>query len=234
MLKIRKFKQMTENSAGQEVNSSTILNHTLKFISNQKIGLLIICFLSLAYSLYIGYNYQPLYRSTSILDTKEIIQRDVMKEMVHDYFKSTNLLSVKKHLIRTDAVKNGTRFYLDIYAHITDYSTIEKELINYINSNEIVQFNLANKIKTSSVIVEQLNKQLAGDSSVKNSKLEILKEIENLNQLLLITENFNPIEKGFGIAEEVEKIRAISIKSFFKAFLSGILVLFAIAYFKKN
>ena len=154
--------------------------------------------------------------------------------MVHDYFKSTKLLSVKKHLIRTDTVKNGTRFYLDIYAHITDYSTIEKELINYINSNEIVQFNLANKSKTSSVLVEQLNKQLAGDSSVKNSKLEILKEIENLNQLLLITENFNPIEKGFGIAEEVEKIRAVSIKSFFKAFLSGILVLFAIAYFKKN
>ena len=233
---------MTDNSKPQEVNSSTIINHLLKFILNHKFGLVAIVVLSIAYTLFIRSNYQPLYISTAILDTKEIIKRDVMKEMVHDYFKSTNHSSIKSHLIRTDTIKDGTRLYLDLYSHLTTYDSIEKELNSYLIKSEIIQLNIINKRKVSTLIIDELNKQISSDSLEKKNgfvngtknKLELIKEIEKQNEFMLIIDTYNPFEKSFGVADEIEKIRNISVKNFIKAFLSGIILLIILPYFKKK
>ena len=232
---------MIDNSEMPKLNSSTIINHLIKFILKNKFNLLIIFLLSIGYAIYLK-NHKILYRSTAIIDTKEIIKRDVMKEMVHDYFKSNNHPFIKSRLLRSDTIKNGTRFYLDIYSYSNSYEKIENELTKYLISSEIVIENLSVKHDLHTLILNELKAQINseslkksnGFSGNKNIKLSLLKDIEEQSQSLLFIDSYNPIEKGFGIPEEIEKIRSLFVKNFTKAFFSGLITLLFISFLRKK
>ena len=232
---------MIDNSEIPELNSSTIINHLIKFIFKNKFNLLIIFLLSIGYAIYLK-NHKILYRSTAIIDTKEIIKRDVMKEMVHDYFKSNNHPLIKSRLLRSDTIKNGTRFYLDIYSYSNAYKKIENELLAHLISSEIVIKNLSVKHDLYTLLLKELKVQMSSDSlrnsngfsDGKNIKLSLLKDIEEQSQSLLFIESYNPFEKGFGIPEEIEKIRNLFVKNFTKAFFSGLITLLFISFLRKK
>ena len=232
---------MIDNSQIPELNSSTIINHLIKFILKNKFKLLIVIIFSVGYALYLN-NYKILYRSTAIIDTKAIIKRDVMKEMVHDYFKSNNHPFIKSRLLRTDTLKNSTRFYLDIYSYSNSYKKIEKELTTHLVSSEIVAEKLSAKHDLHTLLLNELKDQISSESLKKsngfldgeNIKLSLLKDIEEQSQALLFIESYNPIEKGFGIPEEIEKIRSLFVKNFTKAFFSGLITLLFISFLRKK
>ena len=232
---------MIDNSEIPKLNSSTIINHLIRFILKNKFNLLIIFLLSIGYAIYLK-NHKILYRSTAIIDTKEIIKRDVMKEMVHDYFKSNNQPFIKSRLLRSDTIKNGTRFYLDIYSYSNSYEKIENELTTHLISSEIVVGKLSVKHDLHTLLLNELKNQISSVSLKKsngfvdgeNIKLSLLKDIEEQSQSLLFIESYNPIEKGFGIPEEIEKIRSLFVKNFTKAFFSGLITLLFISFLRKK
>lgn len=243
MLKIRKIEEMTSNKQTANNNeSSNVISHFLKFARNNKSGILIVFIFSIAYAIYIGYKYKPLYTSTGILDSKEVVKRDVMKEIVHDFFKYKEHLDIKTHQLRADTFKLGTRFYLDIYMFSSSTEKIESELLNYITSDSIIKNSINDKANSTLRIIKLINKQLLADTlnakngfiGNENTKLKLTEKLIEKQQLLVSLENYTPFQKSFGIPVVIEKTRINFIKNFFKCFISLIIVLLIFSNFKNK
>ena len=116
---------MNEHNIQDDKNLSNFLNYIIQFIISYKIFLLFIVILSIGYSFYMKSTYKPTYFSTAIIETYKLTERDVMKEIVNDFFRDiknqkskhkfeTTEKSYISHKIRSDTLKNSSRFYLDI------------------------------------------------------------------------------------------------------------------------
>lgn len=233
---------MTSNKQTSENNQSlNVASHLLKFARNNKIGILIVLILSISYAIYIGSNYQPLYTSTCILDSKKVVKRDVMKEIVHDFFKSNKDLAIKNHQLRSDTFKLSSRFYLDIYMFTNSTEEIESKLLDYILSDSLISNSITNKTKSVLTIIKLLNKQLSENSLIaangfdgqENIQLSLTEKLIEKQQLLVLFDNYSPFQKSFGIPVVIEKTRINFIKNFLKCFLSLFIVLLIFSNFKK-
>lgn len=243
MPKIRKIEEMTSNKQAADNNqSSNVTSHFLKFARNNKLGILIVFILSIAYATYIGYQYKPLYTCTAILDSKEVVKRDVMKEIVHDFFKSKEHLDIKTHQLRSDTFKLSTRFYLDLYLFSSSTEKIESELLNYITSDSLIKNSINENANSTIRIIKLLNNQLLADTlnvnngfiGNENTKLSLTEKLIEKQQLLISLENYTPFQKGFGVPIVIEKTRINFIKNFVKCFFSLIIILLIFSNFKNK
>ena len=233
------------NSNNQNPNhdqSLSIASHLITFSKNNKLGILIILTLAISYSIYMEYNNKLLYTCTSILDSKELVKRDVMKEIVHDFFKSEENLDIKNHQLRSDTFKLSTRFYLDLYLFSNSTEKIERQLLKYILSDSLIKNSLHNQTNSTAKIIKLLNEQLSNDSIIenngfignKNIKLSLTEKLIEKQQLLVSLQNYTPIKKSLGVPVIIEKASINFIKFFFKCFFSLSIVLIIILNFRNK
>lgn len=236
---------MNDHNIQDDNNLSNIINYIIQFVITYKLMLLVIVIISIGYSFYIKNTYKPTYFSSAIIETHEIIERDIMKEIVNDFFKNLQKqASLKKyettkknyisHKLRSDTIKNSSRFYLDIIIS-SDKNTkdIDVELTSHIINHEMIIKAKENKLKELNQLWSVLNKHLNKDTNIIKEISLIEKEINLTNQLKNI-ENYSPMDKGFGVPVLKENSRLLLIKNFCKAFISGILLFGFYIYLKKK
>lgn len=220
----------------KNINLSNIINKFLQTIFKNKIALLIIILFSFAYSFYIKNSYQATYQATAIINTYAVIERDVLKEVIHDYFKiqiNNNKNCIQYHKLR-EKEDSKNKFYLDIITNTKQCSkNTYDSLLNFIKINSIVL--KAVKYETTRLVYL--------DSSLKNKTQNTSDTTNYIYYLKKLAENkikkeylsdYNPIQKSFSLPTTIENIKLIFIKSFFKALFSGLALLLFFDYLKST
>ena len=235
---------MIEDNLEQEINISKLFYKAFNFLLRNKAYVLIIIIISKAYSLYMNNKEKPVYRSTAIIDTRDVVEIDVMREIINDFFKDINTSSkslqnnLKYSVInykKRDAGKLfPNRLYLDATISINNFKPLEEALVEYINDRKSIHILIEHKKEEYIELIRLINNMDSLNTGVTEETLNVIKNKIKYKRELTQLDNYNPIVNSFSIPTVYINERINLINNFIKVFISGLVLLILFSFLRKK
>ena len=235
---------MTEDSLEQEINISKLFNQLFNLFLDYKLYVILLIILSVGYSFYMNKKVKPVYTSTTIIDTRDVVEIDIMREIINDFFKyiktspitleNNSILNVHSYKKRDAAKLFPQRLYMDVTIDQTNFKPIEIALVKYINQRNLIKRSIEDKKQEYRELIKVIDNMDSSNMIVTEETLNVtinrLKYKRELTQL----NNYNPIINSFSIPNLSNNYGINTIEHFIKVFISGLFLLFLYVFFKKK
>jgi len=235
---------MIEDNLEQEINISKLFDKAFNFLFKNKVYVLLLLFISIAYALYMNNKEKPVYHSTAIIDTRDVVEIDVMREIINDFFKYINTSpkalqnNLKYRVInykKRDAGKLfPNRLYLDATISINNFKPLEEALVEYINDRKSINILIEDKKEEYIELIRLINNMDSLNTGVSEETLNVIKNKIKYKRELTQLNNYNPIINAFSIPTVYKNERINIIKNFIKVFISGLVLLILFIFLRKK